>query len=99
MIIQSEMISDQVTIHDLLPLSFLKMSAYTGSKGKLRYRMEMAEEGEEDQKEVFLLLHTWTTPFAFDKTPAEEMTEDRFAFSEKGIQEIIDFLNKRLAEI
>ena len=40
MIIKPEMISEEITKYDLLPLSFLKKSAYTGSKGKLRYKIE-----------------------------------------------------------
>ena len=40
MIIKPEMISGRITKYDLLPLSFLKKSPYTGSKGTLRYRIE-----------------------------------------------------------
>lgn len=40
MIIKPEMINEEITKYDLLPLSFLKKSAYTGSKGKLRYKIE-----------------------------------------------------------
>ena len=45
-VIDPEMISSEITIHDVLPLSFLKKSAYTGSKGGMRYRMEKAEVQE-----------------------------------------------------
>ena len=40
MIVKPEMTSERITRYDLLPLSFLKKSAYTGSKGRLRYRIE-----------------------------------------------------------
>lgn len=41
-VIKEAYLSRSVTRADLLPLSFLKKSAYTGSKGHLRYRMEKA---------------------------------------------------------
>jgi len=40
MIIKPEMITGRITKYDLLPLSFLKKSPYTGSKGSLRYKIE-----------------------------------------------------------
>ncbi len=43
-VIKPEMLSREVTRYDLLPLSFIKKSPYTGSKGKLRYRIEKAEK-------------------------------------------------------
>lgn len=39
-VIKPEMINEHITRYDVLPLSFLKKSAYTGSKSGLRYRME-----------------------------------------------------------
>ena len=93
-VIKDEFISEKITKYDLLPLGFLKKSPYTGSKGKLRYRIEMTEEGEGDQKKRFLRVNTWTTPFAFDHTPEEERTVSDFAFSEQGLEEIIEYLNK-----
>ncbi len=41
-IIKPEMLTGEITRWDILPLSFLKKSAYTGSKGSLRYRIEKA---------------------------------------------------------
>ena len=46
-IIKEAYISETVTRHDVLPLSFLKKSAYTGSKRALRYRMEKYQETED----------------------------------------------------
>lgn len=42
-IITEDMISDKIIRKDLLPLSFLKKSAYTGSKRNLNYKLEMTE--------------------------------------------------------
>lgn len=46
-VIEPEMISSSITMHDVLPLSFLKKSVYTGSKAGMRYRMEKAEVPDE----------------------------------------------------
>lgn len=42
-IITDEMISSTIVRKDMLPLSFLKKSAYTGSKRKLNYKLEKTE--------------------------------------------------------
>ena len=134
MVIKPEYINDKVNIHDLLPLSFLKKNPYTGSKGKLRYRIEKAEvevvvdpepapapeksEAAPEKSEALpekpeaapekpaaepeiriekiLRCTTWFTPFAFDKTPDEEKACREFAFSDKGIEDIIVYLNECL---
>ena len=93
MVIKEEFISEEITVKDLLPLSFLKMSPYTGSKGKLRYRIEMIKKGEEPEIVKVLSVTTWETPFAYDKTPEEEKSVAEFSFSNEGITEIIDYLN------
>lgn len=42
-IITDDMINDRITRKDLLPLSFLKKSAYTGSKRRFNYKLEKKE--------------------------------------------------------
>lgn len=95
-VIKEEYINEKVTMHDLLPLGFLKKSPYTGSKGILRYRIEKKEEGEGEDKRKFLLLSIWKTPFAFDKTPKEEITETEHPFSNEGLEEITEVLNSNI---
>ena len=55
-VIHKEFISREITRHDILPLSFLKKSPYTGSKGGMCFRMEKAEErdgsGEDREKKL-----------------------------------------------
>ena len=41
-----------------------------------------------------LLVSTWTTPFAFDKTPEEEIKKEEFPFSGEGIDDILRYLNR-----
>ncbi len=95
-IIKDEFISKEVTRHDVLPLSFLKKSAYTGSKRTLRYRMEKQEK---EGGESVLRLSWWTGPFAYDRTPAEELRVSEHPFSDEGIGECIGELNRVLAEL
>lgn len=92
-VIKQEYINENITRHDLLPLSFLKKSAYTGSKGKLRYRLKKEEIGEEEQKTAVLRCWTWLTPFSFDHTPEEEMQVKDFSFTNDGIDDCIVYLN------
>ena len=74
---------------DLLPLSFLKKSPYTGSFQGIRYRIEKQEEGEGKS----LLVYTWPEPYAFSHTPEAEKEKKSFPFSEKGLEEIRLYLS------
>ena len=92
MIVKDEYISDRVVKSDLLPLSFLRLSPYTGSKRDLRYRIEKiaGEKGD------LLRCSFWHGKLSSDNTPDEEKTFSDFEFSEKGIEDIIEYLNRSL---
>ena len=79
----------EINKKDLLPLSFLKKSPYTGSFQGIRYRIEKQEEGEEKS----LLVYTWPEPYAFSHTPEEEKEKKSFSFSEEGLEEIRLYLS------
>ena len=79
----------EINKKDLLPLSFLQKSPYTGSFQGIRYRIEKQEEGEEKS----LLVYTWPEPYAFSHTPEEEKEKKSFSFSEKGLEEIRLYLS------
>ena len=79
----------EINKKDLLPLSFLKKSPYTGSFRGIRYRIEKQEEGEEKS----LLVYTWPEPYAFSHTPEEEKEKKSFPFSEVGLEEIRLYLS------
>jgi len=96
-VIKDEFISDKITRFDLLPLSFLKMSPYTGSKRCVRYRMEKIEDGQEE-KTVLLRVSAWTSPLAYDKTPETDITVSDFSFDDGGIDKCLLFLNQYLTE-
>ena len=48
-VIKPDMISDKVTRKDMLPLSFLKMSPYTGSKRNMNYKLAKTEVSAETE--------------------------------------------------
>ena len=79
----------EINKKDLLPLSFLQKSPYTGSFRGIRYRIEKQEEGEEKS----LLVYTWPEPYAFSHTPEVEKEKKSFPFSEKGLEEIRLYLS------
>ena len=79
----------EINKKDLLPLSFLKKSPYTGSFQGIRYRIEKQEEGEEKS----LLVYTWPEPYAVSHTPEEEKEKKSFPFSEVGLEEIRLYLS------
>lgn len=95
--IKDEYISDDIVRSDLLPISFLEKSAYTGAKGGLRFRLEKVSlEAEEGKQTKLIRCISWPGPFSYEHTESSLMEEESFPFSEEGLHEICDHLNKRL---
>lgn len=78
-----------VTRQMIFPLAFYKKSKFNGSKGKLNYRIEKVSEDEKDE----FLLTVWKGPFCYDATKEEKKTF-RYPFSDEGLDEIVEKLNK-----
>ncbi len=83
---------------ELLSLNFYKSKPFTGSDGNLRYRVEKVEvpndaAAEEGTTQTMLRATIWSGPFAFAKTPDEKKTHHTAAFSEEGLQELVDWMN------
>ncbi len=107
-IITDDMISDRITRKDVLPLSFLKKSAYTGSKRRFNYKLEKteielpkepdAEPDAEPPKKTVLRVYWWCGLMSFSATPPEKITSYDVEFSDAGIDEAIAYLNDRLSE-
>ena len=120
-VIRPEMISDRITRRDLLPLSFLKKSAYTGSKRKMNYKLAKTEvpaeptpggtgedagnasggepvQEKEPETRTVLRVWTWFGLFASDLTDPSEMETADMEFSDAGIDEAIEYLNRKLEE-
>lgn len=72
---------------------------FTGSDKGKRYRIVKeerelpAEEGEEPRKEKYFDVCVWPEPFSYDNTEEEKKIRKNFTFSEKGLEEALDFIN------
>lgn len=105
-VIKDEYISDDITLHDVLPIGFLKKSRYTGEKRGMRFLLEKAEvsegkdqdESDETKTVTRLRACVWPEPYAYDFTDDSFKRDTYFDFSEEGIEEAIKWLNERLPE-
>lgn len=80
---------------DLLSLGFYKKSPYTGSDGKMCFRLEKTTVTEPEEGDRFLAT-VWKGPFAFAHTTEEKIThlED---FTDEGLDKSVDWLNEEAA--
>lgn len=79
---------------DVMPVNFLKKEKFTGSDQGMRYRMEKTD-GEE---ETVLTVTVWPEPYGYDATPEEKKVRKKFAFSEEGIEQGVEWLNQMRLE-
>ena len=86
-VIKPEMLADKITRSDLLPLSFIAMTPYTGSRDRLRDRIEKTREGQ-------MKVSTWFGPNSYDNTEEDLITVREFDFSEEAVEEILVYLNR-----
>lgn len=72
---------------DLLQLSFYKLSPFFGSDGDTRYKIEKEDD--------HFKLTTWPGPYSFDNTDESLMHYETFEFTDDGLQQIVDYLNRK----
>lgn len=75
---------------DIASIPFLKKSPYTGSFQGMRYRIQK----EEIEEQLHLRVFVWKEPFSFDKTPDEDKISEIFDFSNDGLKNILEWLEK-----
>jgi hypothetical protein len=75
----------------LLSIGYYKKApSFTGSDKNKCYKIEkFSEEGAEDLFKATL----WPGPFSFENTPDEKKLTHTAAFTEEGLQELVDWLN------
>lgn len=99
MVITDEMKKEEINKSDLIPISFLKLSPYTGSKRGIRFRLEKFNTGEnkpgDPAKEPVLRCFVWRKNTAFAFVSKEELDFKDFEFNDGGIDEAIRFLNEK----
>lgn len=80
---------------DLLSLPFYERSAFTGSCGKLCYKILKTTEEDKKQLRAFC----WEGPFASDKVEDSKKQSFCTDFSEDGLKQITDWLNQSAKEL
>ena len=80
-----------ITRDQLYILDYYKKNTYMGSSKMLNYRVHKVEEEEEKYLETIC----WKGPFIFDKTPDDEKVFKKFEYSDKGLDDIVDYLNEQ----
>lgn len=73
---------------DVLSLSYLKKTSFTGSCQGVRFLLRRDEQG-------FLQVFAWPEPYAFDQTPEEQKISCQVEFSEEGIVQAVDWINDK----
>ena len=71
---------------------FLQKQAVYRKRCNLRYRVEKIEDPS-DATQTLLQATVWPGPYAFAKTPDEKKAHHTAAFSEEGLQELVDWIN------
>lgn len=80
----------------LFPLNFYKKEKFSGSMGKMNFRLAKSEkEKEGGEKETILVGTVWEGPYNYDSSPKETFETKEFAFAEEGICEALDWFNAK----
>lgn len=87
--------------HDLFPFTHYEYGeAYYGSYRGMRYRIareplkNVRYDPPEERKNGKLVVSIWKEPFAYNKTPADQIHHTEFDFTEEAFLKIADFLNQ-----
>lgn len=79
---------------DILYMGYLKKSEFTGSHQGMRYRLEGVSQGEEKKLQATV----WPEPYNYVSTPEEQKRRALFDFSEAGVDQAVDWMNRLLEE-
>lgn len=96
MVITDEMKKKEINKSDLLPLSFLSLSPYTGSKRGIRFRLEKVDidkDNKNPEEKALLRCYAWRGKMSFSNTPPSKIMYKDVEFSDKGIEEALSYLN------
>lgn len=80
----------------LFPLNFYKKENFNGSIGDMNFRLAKAEKEQEDGEKAVILRGTvWRGPYCYDATSDEKMEHREFSFAEEGIQEALEWFERK----
>ncbi len=83
---------------DLLALNFYKKSIFTGSIGKMNYRICLKKPAEGEEGSPCFEVIIFPGPYCFAKTPAALMQRAEFLFTEEGMEQVAEHLNRQFEE-
>ncbi|MCI8401126.1 MAG: hypothetical protein HFI38_03370 [Lachnospiraceae bacterium] len=79
---------------DVLSLGYLKKTTFSGSCQGLRFLLQ----SEEQDGKRYLHVFVWPEPYAFDYTPDEQKQDCTLEFSEDGICQAVEWINRFLSQ-
>jgi beta-glucosidase/6-phospho-beta-glucosidase/beta-galactosidase len=79
---------------DLFHLSFYKKTHFTGSYQGMRYYITKAKESEAEDAADVLRAIVYPEPYNFEHTPDEDKTHADFPFTEEGLDEACQWMNR-----
>lgn len=83
---------------ELLAFEFYKLRPFKGSDNGIRYMIQKEtlqdEKSEDGEGKTVLTAYIWPEPFCFEATPEEKKGSKQFEFSEEGLCEAIEWLNR-----
>ncbi len=77
--------------HELFHMPFYKKTKFTGSYEGMRYLIRSEKENED----TFFMAYVYPGPYNFEHVAEEELIQERFPFSEEGLDQICDWLNQQ----
>lgn len=83
-----------IDLKGMISINLLKKEAFTGSDGKLRFRLYKEKNEEED----VLRASYWLGQYCWEATKEEEKETKDFPFTTEGIWEAVEWLNQRVEE-
>lgn len=84
-----------IELDGMISIPYLKKMVFTGSCQGMRFQIRK-QPGEEGDK---IQAATWPGPYIFSATEDDKKTFREFPFSEEGLLESIDWLNKQYEEV
>lgn len=76
-------------------LNYVKKEEYIGSMDGMRFMLRKKASGEETKLEAII----WPEPLGYAKTPESKKQHMEFEFSQPGLEEAIDWMNRQYGQL
>lgn len=86
--------TDKIEGNDILSFEhYRKGRPFTGSCKGMRYRIVKEKAADEDDTDKFRV-DVWPEPLCYEATSDDKIVTQRFAFTQDGYAEVVDYLNE-----